>query len=127
MTAGSTVFWLSLGGLFVLSVLGFRKDRSLRALLFYLAVLTASGACYFAVFQSDSHVQAKGVQPNEVSFIIVLYVCMLLGMTCHYLYTLLMIPKESSPVVRRRESPCPHICLAACICPSPGRAAEYYC
>lgn len=46
------------------------------------------GGAYYLIFQTDVRIHSKGAQPQELSFIIILYVCMLLGILCHYFYDL---------------------------------------
>jgi len=96
-TAGNVTFWLSLVGLLILSILGFKKNRSLRWLVIALVILATCGAAYYLIFQGGVSVSSKGAQPHELSFILILYVCMLLGIMCHYFYGLLMSPKGSRP------------------------------
>lgn len=87
-TPGNAVFWISLVGLLILSVLSFRKNRNLTRLIMSLAVLVMCGGAYYLIFQTDVRIHSKGAQPQELSFIIILYVCMLLGILCHYFYDL---------------------------------------
>ena len=90
----SVTFWFSLTGLSVLAILSYRKSKNLRQLLTWLVILTAGGVTYYAAFQAGSHLSSKGEQPNQAGFVVVLYVCMLLGMASHYFYTLLLKPKH---------------------------------
>ena len=90
----SIVFWISLAGLCVLALLNYTKARNIRRLVVWITILAACGATYYFLFQSGGHLSAKGEQPNQTGFVIVLYVCMLLGMACHYFYTLLLKPKR---------------------------------
>jgi hypothetical protein len=90
----SILFWFSLAGLSVLAVLSYRKSRNLPHLLMWIALLAVCGGTYYAVFQTQWHIASKGEQPNQTGFVIVLYVCMLLGMASHYFYTLLLKPKR---------------------------------
>jgi hypothetical protein len=90
---GNVVFWVSLVGLFILTILSFRKTRNFTRTIIFLAFLVVCGAAYYLIFQTGDRIHAKGAQPNELSFIIILYVCMLLGIVCHYFYGLLMKPK----------------------------------
>jgi hypothetical protein len=88
----NVVFWVSLMGLFALIVQRFRKSRNIAMFLGWLAVLAACGGVYFYAFESPSHLQAKGEQSSGPAMI-VLYICMLVGMACHYLYSYFVKPK----------------------------------
>jgi ABC-type multidrug transport system permease subunit len=90
----NTVFWVCLGGLGVLALLGYRKSRAIGRLVFWIAALTLCGVTYFYVFQIRSGVLAKGEQKNDAAFVVILFICMLLGMACQYFYTLFMKPKQ---------------------------------
>ena len=80
------VFWVSLAVLFALAVRGFYRSRHIGQLLVSVAILAACGAVYALNFEGSSHLQSKGEQSSTPAMI-VLYVCMLVGMTCQYLYT----------------------------------------
>ena len=89
------LFWFSLAGLSILAVLSYRKSKNLSHLLMWIALLAVCGGTYFVVFQAQWSISSKGEQqPNQTGFVIVLYVCMLLGMGWHYFYTLLLTPKR---------------------------------
>ena len=96
-TSGNVVFWLSCLGLLILSILGFKRKGRLRWFVIVLVVLAACGTAYYLVFQHGVSVSSKGAQPHELSFIIILYLFMLLGIVCHYFYGLLMNPKGKRP------------------------------
>jgi hypothetical protein len=52
-----------------------------------LPFLLVCGAIYFLAFRTASGVQPKGpTPPNELGFMLVLYVCTSLGMVAHFLY-----------------------------------------
>jgi hypothetical protein len=92
------VFWTSLAGLSLLIVFRNIRTRRIAALLFWIAVLAACGVTYFYIFQDHNAVSAKGEQPNQTGFVVVLYVCMFLGIVCHYFYSwFLKIKKERVP------------------------------
>jgi len=95
--AGNVVFWVSLVGLLVLSMVGFRKSKNLTHLVIYLVVLAVCGVAYYLSLQSGPSISPKGGQPQQLSFIIILYLCVLVGILCHYLYGLLLKPKENRP------------------------------
>ena len=94
----NTVFWVSLAGLVVLAVLGFIRSKRIGRLFLWISCLVLCGGIYYFVFQPTPHMQPKGEESNQAGFVIVLYICMLAGMACHYFYTLLLQPK------RERES-----------------------
>jgi hypothetical protein len=85
VTLGDAVFWISLAGLFVLTVRGFVRSRNIGRSFLHVAVLLACAGTYLALFQSGSHIQPKGDQPHQWAFVVVLYLCMLAGMAANYL------------------------------------------
>lgn len=89
------VFWFSIFGLLVLALKSYRKSKNAKRLLAWILLLAACGAIYYVVFQTGSHIASKGEQPNQTGFVVVLYLCLLLGMASHYFYTLLLKPKQS--------------------------------
>ena len=88
-------FWASIAGLFLIALLGFGKSRNFGRFTLWTALLAACGAIYFFLFQTGPHLSGKGEQPNQLGFLIVLYVCMLVGMAFNYLFTLFLKPKEN--------------------------------
>jgi hypothetical protein len=94
MTAGDGVFWVSLFCLAILSGVEFRRAKNIRALALALVTLALCGTAYYYAFHSHPFLQEKGSQSSESAFIIALYLCMLLGMLCHYLFALFVTPKE---------------------------------
>lgn len=94
VSVANTAFWISLTGLVILALLGFRKSRNIGRLVFWFVSLALSGSIYYFIFQAPSHLQQKGEQSNQTGFVIVLYVCMLAGMAFHYFYTLFLLPKR---------------------------------
>ena len=94
MSLLDTLFWISTAGLLVLSALSFHKSKNRWQLFFRILILAACGSVYYFVFQSSPRLLPKGEKPNQGAFLTILYFCMLLGMLCHYLYTLPMAPKR---------------------------------
>jgi hypothetical protein len=97
ISAASILFWISLAGLVVLALLGFRESKSIGRLIFWLAALALCGGIYFFLFQKAYDLQPKGAQPNQTAFVIVLYLCMVAGMACHYFYAIFLLPKRKRP------------------------------
>ena len=91
------LFWISWAGLFVLTLRGFLRDRRIVRTLLPVTLLSAAGAGYYALFQSDTQVLPKGDQPNQWPFIVVLYLWMLLGMAANYAYGRLTVTKQARP------------------------------
>jgi hypothetical protein len=91
------VFWISLVGLFVLTLWGFLRNRNIARSLLLIAILSAAGAGYYALFQTGSQIRPKGDQPNQWAFIVVLYVCMLLGMASNYAYGRFATTRSTRP------------------------------
>jgi hypothetical protein len=91
------VFWISLAGLFALTLWGFVRSRSIARTLVLLAVLSAVGAGYYTLFQSGSQIRPKADQPNQAAFIAVLYICMMLGMGSNYVYGRFSTAKAARP------------------------------
>jgi len=82
------VFWTSLAGLCGLSLFEYYKLRKPGRLFLWLAVLATCGAAYFYIFQNSlTAIASKGEQPSQSVFVVVLYICMFLGMACHYFYS----------------------------------------
>jgi hypothetical protein len=92
MRVEHVVFWASVLGLLILAVLNYLRNKNLKQILLEFAFLTASGAIYLTVFQTASTVQPKGVDSSGKAFVIILYICMLVGMGFHSLYVRLMKP-----------------------------------
>jgi|SRR5215469_16535950 len=92
MNLASLIFWVSSVGLLILALLQFRKSKSIGLLVFWLAMLILGGVIYSFVFRPGATVQAKGALANQTAFIVVLYICMLLGMVSHYFYGWLLKP-----------------------------------
>jgi predicted permease len=81
-----TITTLSLIGLFVLSIQRFRRYR--KGKVFCIQLIIIFGCLfflYFLFFRLEIPV-AKGDRSNEIYFVIVLYISMLLGMFAHYGY-----------------------------------------
>jgi hypothetical protein len=91
------VFWISLAGLFALTLWGLVRRKRVARSLVLIAILSAVGAGYYALFQSGSQIRSKGDQPNQVAFIVVLYICMMLGMASNYVYGRLSTAKAARP------------------------------
>jgi hypothetical protein len=91
------VFWLSLAGLIVLTLRNFLLSKNIARSLLLIAILSAVGVGYYALFESGSQIRPKGDQPNQWAFIVVLYVCMLLGMASNYAYGRFVKTKSARP------------------------------
>lgn len=91
------VFWGSLAGLSVLSVIGFAKEKNAKQFLFGVSTLGICGIAYLLVFSRGDGLQSKGSEQPEIGFVVVLYVCMLFGIASHYFYDLLVTPRLSRP------------------------------
>jgi hypothetical protein len=81
------VFWISLAGLCVCVFFEYAREKKINRLLFWLVVLAGCGAAYFYIFRGNRSIASKGEQPNQAGFVVVLYLCMFLGMVCHYFYS----------------------------------------
>lgn len=81
------VFWTSVAGLCALFFFEYQKSKNPGRLFLWLALLSACGAGYFYIFQSRGAIVSKGEQPDQSVFVVVLYICMFLGMACHYFYS----------------------------------------
>jgi hypothetical protein len=81
------VFWTSLTGLCALSFFEYQKLKKTGRLFLWLALLAACGVGYFYIFQNRVAIASKGEQPNQSIFVIILYICMFMGMSCHYFYS----------------------------------------
>jgi hypothetical protein len=91
------VFWVSLAGLLVLTIVDYKRNKNIRRLILCAAVLLISGGVFVAVFGLTPVIQQKGVEADKVAFIVLLYVCMVLGMAGHYLFHLFLTPKIARP------------------------------
>ena len=91
------LFWISLVGSFLLTLWGFLRDRGIMHSLLLVALLSAAGVGYYALFQSGTQVLPKGDQPIQWPLLLVLYVCMLLGMASSSVYGRLSLPKLTRP------------------------------
>ena len=91
------IFWTSLLVLLALTLWRFVRNRNILRSLLAIGVLIAFGAGYYVLFQSGSQIQAKGEQPHQSAFIVVLYVCMLLGMAANYFYRRYVATKTVRP------------------------------
>lgn len=94
---GDAVFWMSLAGLFILTLWGFARARNIGQTLFYTLLLLICGGAYVAFFQSSSLISPKGDNPPQWAFIAVLYICMILGMASNYFYNRFANPKADRP------------------------------
>src|SRR5271167_1617348 len=73
----------------------FLRSRNIALCLLCIAILTAVGVGYYALFRSGSQIVTKGDQPNQWAFVSVLYVCMLLGMASNYAYARFMTSRPT--------------------------------
>lgn len=87
------VFWASLAALALLVLIHYSRARKFAWLALWLVLLAAAGAAYFYTFQAPS-LTGKAEQPNQLAFIVVLYVFMFLGIICHFFYAWLSKPKS---------------------------------
>jgi uncharacterized membrane protein YkvI len=92
---GDVAFWVSLVGLLILAVRNFIRHRKVRQIIFSVILLSTCGVIYAAFFESDTDVRPKGEQLIQWPFVIILYICMLMGMALSYLYNLFSAPKKS--------------------------------
>lgn len=97
VNVSDAVFWISLAGLFVLTLWGFVRGRNILWSLLLIAILSAVGVGYHVFFQSSSQISPKGDQPHQWAFIVVLYAFMLLGMASNYLYGRFETTKSTRP------------------------------
>ncbi|MDZ7266183.1 MAG: hypothetical protein ONB48_02480 [candidate division KSB1 bacterium] len=87
---------LSLLGLAALSVFYFLKSRRLKPFLLQIVVLALCFAALHALFDFPARAPAaRGAE--DVYFVIVLYLCMLLGMAANYAHNRFLLPKEQRP------------------------------
>jgi hypothetical protein len=63
------LFWISLAGLFVLTLWGFLRNRKVVRSPLLIAFLSAVGAICYDLFHSASPIRPKGDQPNQWAFI----------------------------------------------------------
>jgi len=89
------VFWISLAGLFVLTVRGFLRTKKIGRALVYISVLLGCGGTYLTVFRAGLQVQPKGVESYQWAVVLLLYICMLAGMAANHLYGWLSGPKPT--------------------------------
>jgi hypothetical protein len=87
------IFWGSLAVLFALAVRAFRRSRHLGQFLVWVAVLAACGLAYYFTFDATQPFQSKGEQSSAAGMI-ALYIFMVAGMGCHYLYSHFMKPER---------------------------------
>jgi hypothetical protein len=92
MRVEHVVFWTSVLGLLILAVLNYLRSKNLKQFLFEFLFIAVSGGIYLTVFQTAPPVQSKGVDSSGTAFVIILYICMLIGMAFHSLYVRLMKP-----------------------------------
>ncbi len=76
---------VSLAGLLLFAVFRYLRDRNLRFFLFLLCGIGLAAALLYAFFYQPVQVTPKG-DGKETAFVIVLYICMLLGMFSNFLY-----------------------------------------
>jgi hypothetical protein len=91
------IFWISLGALVVLCLAALRRSHKRIRLILLLCILAGCGIVYFRLFQSRALLETKGERPHELAFIIILYLFMVVGMICQYLYSLLIQPRKQRP------------------------------
>ncbi len=86
---------LSWIGLLIISIYRFMKmtDRNVRSFIVQIFVLGICFAFLYIFFLSSINLSARAAQ-NEIYFVIVLYMCMLLGMLAQYLHAWLTKPKK---------------------------------
>lgn len=83
---------LSLLGLAVLSVFYFLKSRRLKPFLLQIVLLALCFAALHALFGFPARAPvARGAE--DVYFVIILYLCMLLGMAAQYAHNRFLLPK----------------------------------
>ncbi len=87
---GHAAFWLSLIGLLVLALSSYAKNKNIRHLVLYVALLAACGGTYALLFQSEPRVQSKGPHSSEVRLVAILYAFMLAGIISNSCYSFLM-------------------------------------
>ena len=97
---GSTadvIFWGSLAGLFALAVREFLRSRHVPQFLVWLTILAVCGLAFYFSFDFAAHLQSKGEQSSGAAMI-VLYLFVLVGMACHYLYSHFLKPRPEREV-----------------------------
>lgn len=89
------LLWISLAGLFALSVRDFLRSRKVGRALVNISVLLAYGGIYLTVFRTGLQVLPKGDESSHWAFVVLLYVSMLAGMAANSLYGWLSNPKPT--------------------------------
>jgi len=92
---GDMVFWLSITGLLVLALWNFIRYRKVKQIALSIFLLSICAGIYGTLFHSGAAVRAKGEQAPEWPFVVILYVCMIIGMALSYLYNLYSAPKAA--------------------------------
>ena len=85
----------SLVGLLVISIYRFIRFKESRRFIIQLLVIGACFGCLYFLFYAPEIPTPMGGWNNDIYFVIVLYICMLLGMLAQYGYTHLTQPNNN--------------------------------
>ena len=88
---------ISVGGLLVISIYRYSKYRKMRSFVFQLFLICFGFVILYKFFYISDNVVAKGDE-IEISFLIVLYIFMLMGMFANFAYS-----RFSKIKIKRKE------------------------
>ncbi len=85
--------FISVTGLLFISIFKFIKSKNWQNFIVQIVIIAICFCGLYYLFYSWPQITARGNADNDVYFVIVLYLFMLLGMLAQYLYTRFEMPK----------------------------------